>query len=354
MDFSWLGAEDELSAAALTVRAQQIPLDDNGTLLWPILAPRVDVDSLDFQSIDSIRFRPVGDRREWNTRGRMIPIRTPGSREFKWTPIETYNNYDEEQINELLRQVRGNQSLFRDLIRAGLPQRTDDLVNANSRRIEVDFFTGWLLGTVTQRNPQTGATNTVNLGIDSARYEVAATAWSDGSVNAYNLAMAFAERARDAMGGDFKGLGLRSAALRDIRADAPLLVTGGRALTRAEVEDTFSQELGVPFKFYTFEQKVDMFDDAGTNVTAQNVWPSQRVAGIPMSGNVADTLFAPVLRAYNIAAVQPKAGIDVRGMTVYHEPENGGRGLTVECQVNAFSNPIERKVYVANVGAPGA
>jgi hypothetical protein len=352
MDFSWLGAEDELSAAALTVRAQQIPLDDNGQLLWPTLAPRVDVDSLEFRSIDTVRFRPVGDRREWNTRGRMIPIRTPGSREFKWTPIETYNNYDEEQINELLTQVRGNVGLFRDLIRAGLPQRTDDLVNANARRIEVDFFTGWLLGTVTQRNPQTGVTNTATLGIDPARYEAPATTWALAP-NAYNEALAFAERARDAMGGNFKGLGLRGATLRDVRADAPLLVTGGRALTRAEIEDNFSQELGTPFRFYIFENTVDMFNDAGLDVSSQKLWATGRVAGIPNTP-VGETLFAPVLRAYNIAQVQPKAGIDVRGMTVYHEPENGGRGLTVECQVNAFSNPIERNVYVSNVGAPSA
>jgi hypothetical protein len=71
---------------------------------------------------------------------------------------------------------------------------------------------------------------------------------------------------------------------------------------------------------------------------------------IPAGGVIGETLFAPVARAYDIAAQVPNAKIDIRGQTVFYEASNGGRELTVECQVNAFSNPIERFVYVINAG----
>lgn len=347
MDFTWLGAEQELSAAALTVRAQTIPLDDNGTLLWPNFAPRRNVDSFDIQSIDTINYRPVADRREWNARGRLIPVRTPGTREISWVPVEAYFKIAEDEINRLLNTVRGNQQLFRDMVRVSIPARTDDLVTANLRRIETDWFTAWLLGQITQRNPQTGATQTISLGLDATRYETAATAWN-GAVNAYDEALAFAERAMQAMG-PIRGLAMRLSTLREIQADAPAGI-GGVPLTRTQVEDRLGQDLGTPFRFFVIESTVDMFTDGGLATTPTKVWPTGRVAAIPANGTVGETLFAPVSRAYNISATVPKANIDVRGMTVYHEAENGGRGLTVECQVNAFPLPIERNVYVINAG----
>src|SRR4051812_28455585 len=124
-NYAWMGAEDQLTAAALTVRAQTIPLDDQGNLLWPNFAPRVDVDSFEFRNISTVNFRPTADRREFGARGRLIPVRTPGTREFSWVPIESYFHIGEQEINALLTQFRGNTELFRNEIRVKLPARTD-------------------------------------------------------------------------------------------------------------------------------------------------------------------------------------------------------------------------------------
>lgn len=346
-NMAWLGAEEDLSPAALTVRAQQIPLDDQGNLLWPNLAPRVNVDDLAFKSIDREDFRPTADRREFGARGRLIPVRTPGTREFSWVPIEAYFHLGEEEIGKLLAQFRGNIGLFRDEIRVKIPDRTDVLVSANLRRIEVDWFNAWILGTVTMMNPQNGLTQTIPLGLDAARYETAGGAWS-AAANAYTLFLEFLERAIQAVG-NIRGAAMRLATFKIIQADAPPLQVGSTVLlNRVQLEDAVSQQIGMPFRFYIIENTVDIFNDAGTDVTNTKVFPANRIAIMPADGQPGETLFAPVTRAYDIQEVQPKAGIDVRGMTVYHEAENLGRDLTIECQVNAFSSPIERKVYVVN------
>lgn len=346
-NMAWLGAEEDLSPAALTVRAQQIPLDDQGNLLWPNLFPRVDVDDLEFKSIDTTDFRPTADRREFGARGRLIPVRTPGTRQFEWVPIESYFHLGEKEIGKLLAQFRGNIGLFRDEIRVRIPDRTDVLVTSNLRRIEVDAFNAWILGSITQKNAQTGETQTVALGLDAARYETAAAAWS-AAADAYSLFLAFLERAIAAVG-RIRGAAMRLAQFKIIQADAPPLVPGSTVLlNRVQLEDAIAQQIGMPFRFYIIENTVDIFNDAGTDVTNTPIFPANRIAVIPADGTIGETLFAPVTRAYDIQEVQPKAGIDVRGMTVYHEAENLGRDLTIECQVNAFSNPIERKVFVVN------
>jgi hypothetical protein len=349
-NFDWLGAEAALTAAALTVRVQTIPLDDLGMLLWPNFAPRRDVDAFEFRSISDVRFRPTAERREWNARGRLIPIRTPGSRQISWVPIEAYFKIDEEEINRLLIAVRGNQTLFRDEIRVQVPQRTDDLATANLRRIELDFFQAWLQGTITQKNPQTASTQTIPLGLDATRYETAATAWNNGAVNAYTELINFLTRAIAAVG-PIIGAAMRIATFTEIQNDAPALIVGSTIKpNRAQIEAMITEQIGMPFRFYIIEQTVDVFNDAGTDVSTQKVFTSQRVAVIPAGGVIGETLFAPVARAYDIAAQVPNAKIDIRGQTVFYEASNGGRELTVECQVNAFSNPIERFVYVINAG----
>jgi hypothetical protein len=149
--------------------------------------------------------------------------------------------------------------------------------------------------------------------------------------------------------GPIRGVALRLATLKVIQADAPPVLPGSTIVrTRAELEDLVSQQIGSAFRFYVIENTVDVFNDAGTDVTTTKVFAANRIAAIPAGGTIGETLFAPVTRAYDISSVAPKAQIDVRGMTVYHEIQNGGRDLNIECQVNAFSNPIERNVYVVN------
>jgi hypothetical protein len=276
-------------------------------------------------------------------------VRVPGTSKVEWVPIEDRFRLDEKEINKLLARAAGNQQLLRDLIRVSVPQRTDDLVTSNSRRIEVDFFTAWLLSQITQKNPDTGATQTIPLGFDATRYEVAATPWNDNSVNAYDLALGFARRAILGIG-PIAGLGCRMHHAMAIQADAPPAANTGYRLTLREVADRISQETGSAFDFFMHEQTVDVFTDGGIATVRQPVWVDDRVAAIPADERIGNTLFAPVLRAYDISDVAPKAKIDVRGMTVYHEPMNGGRGLQVECQVNALPFPDESRIYVADVG----
>lgn len=239
--------------------------------------------------------------------------------------------------------MNGNQAIFRDLIKARLPQRVDGLVSANLRRIEFDAFRAWTLNQMVQMNPQTGVETTSSLNIDAARYVTLADPF-DTAANAFNLFVAWVKDAIDAVG-PLAGVMLRQAMIDEIVADAPQGVAA-LPLTVAQTEERIRQTSGGAFRFFPMERTLDLFDDAGTEVTRTKIWPADRLAAIPAGGVIGNTAFAPVARAYDIAAAVPSAKVDVRGMTVYYEAANLGRELTVECQVNPFSMPDERNVYV--------
>ncbi len=346
--FSWVGAEDALSAAALTVRAQTIDPNDRGRLLWDAFFPRRDVDSVNLATISNIDFRPVADRREWNTRGRLIPLRTPGTSNLELVPIESYFKVNEREIQELEERTSGNVSQFRNLIGVSIPTRTESLAEANYRRIEIDAFTSWALGQVTARNPQTGATQTVGFGFSAARYMTAGTAWNNGAINAYDEFVAWLESMTQLVG-PISGVMLRLATLKEIQKDAPMGADGIR-LTRTQLVDRVQQDIGSAFQFFVNENTQDIFPDAGTDIVRTKVWPTGRIAVVPAGEQVGYTAFAPVARAYEIARQAPTAGIDVRGMTVYHDFANAGRELTIECQVNAMTIPNEQLIGVIDVG----
>jgi hypothetical protein len=80
------------------------------------------------------------------------------------------------------------------------------------------------------------------------------------------------------------------------------------------------------------------------------VWPAQHVAAIPAGNAIGSTAFAPVVRAWDLSSQSPDAGVDVRGITIYHEIKNGGRELTVEGQFNPMPDPNEQKLYVIDAG----
>src|SRR6478752_6471360 len=138
--FAWIEQDRELSAAALTVRAQAISPNDTGRLLWDAFMPRRDVNSVRLRSISQIDFRPVSDRREWGARGRLIPLRTPNIDELEMVPIEAYFTLGEREIQELEERTNGNQTIFREIVGVDIPSRIDGLAQANYRRIEVDVF----------------------------------------------------------------------------------------------------------------------------------------------------------------------------------------------------------------------
>lgn len=351
-DFTWMAAEEALSAAALTVRAQTVDPTDQGRLLWDVFMPRRNVDSTKLASLTTNNIRITADRREWNARGRYINLVTPPRRELEWIPIEAYFKIEEKEINDLLNEVRGNAALFRQVVGVRIPDRTDALALANWRRLELDVFAAWANGEIVTKNPETGATTTVSYGFDAARYTTAGTAWSDGGVNAYNLFLAFMQAAYEAIGPTV-GAMMRLATRTAIVADAPNPMPGaiaGLTATVSQVEQRIQDELGMPFKFFVNENTVDVYNDGGIARTNTKVWTEHKVAAIPAGYTIGSTAFAPVARAYDISSQAPNAGIDVRGITVFHEIANGGRELTVEGQFNPMPDPDEQKLFVVHAG----
>lgn len=351
-DFTWMAAEEELTPAALTVRAQTVDPTDRGQLLWGSFMPRRNVDMTKLASLTTQNVRISADRREWNQRGRYVNLVTPPRKEIEWIPIEAYFRLEEKEINDLLNEVRGNQELFRRVIGARIPDRTDMLAMANYRRLELDVFEAWALGQITSMNPQTGQTFVVDYGFDANRYQVAATAWNDGTVNAYEEFLAWLQSAYETIG-PVEGAMMRLATRNAIVADAPNPMPGAGAdlsPTVSQVEQRIQDETGRPFRFLINENTVDTYTDAGIARQTVKVWPAQKVAAVPSGFNVGSTAFAPVARAYDISAQTPDAGIDIRGITVFHEPHNLGRGLTVEGQFNPMPDPDEGRLYVIDAG----
>lgn len=337
---------EELSPQSLTVVAQTISRNNTGRLRWPIFFPRRNVDSVDLKEVTTIDFRPVSDRREWNSRGRLIPSLTPPTRELSLIPVEGYYKWDEYEINKLATIADGNSDIVNQIIGRSIPSKVAQIVEANDRRIEVDAFTAWATGTQVAKNPQTGTTHTVSFGFPSDRLTTAGTAWDDNSVNAWDLLISFLEDAQDKIG-PVAGVVLRTALHRAIHADAP---NGplGTSIPRGRLAEAVSDELGIPFNFFLFDDTVDVFNDGGTSYTTTNVWPAGYIAAVPSGGVVGNTVFAPVVRAMEIARQSGAPGIDVRGQTVYYEESVMGRDLTVEVQVNPFTIPNEQKLRVEN------
>lgn len=351
MYFTWMAREDELSPAALTLRAQSISPNDTGILLWDAFFPRANADSVKIRTISNLDFRPTTDRREWNQRGRLVDFRTPPAEEIEMTPIEGYFRLAEREMQELEERTMGQQDLFRSIVQPMIPQRVDRLAEGNYRRIELDAMTAWSLGQISAKNPHTGGVYTFDLGFDAARYQTVATAWSDPTVNAYDELLAWLEDSADMLGGMPQGVMLRLADLKTIQADAPnfFSLDSSLQMTRAQLQSRISDEIGGPFLFYVNEQSLDVYGDAGLAISREKVWPAGVLAAVPMGEIVGSTHFAPVARAFEISRAVPEAKIDVRGQTAYWETGNGGRELTVECQVNALPLPNEQLVSVIDI-----
>jgi hypothetical protein len=351
-DFTWMAAEEELGAAALTVRAQTVDPTDRGQLLWDRFFERRNVDQTKLSSLTTQNVRITSDRREWNARGRYISLVAPPRRELEWVPIEGYFKLEEKEINDLLNEVRGNQALFRSIIGVRIPERTDTLAAANWRRLELDVFEAWTLGQITSMNPQTGQTFTVDYGFDPARYQTATTPWGTGGTNAYNEFLAWWQDMYVALGplaGAMMRLSTQNAIVRDAPNPMPGAIAGLNP-TLTQVRQRIQDETGRPFQFFINENTVDVHSDAGIATERIKVWPEHVMAAVPADYRIGTVAFAPVARAYDISTQTPEAGIDIRGITVYHEIGNGGRELTVEGQFNPMPDPDEGRLGVINVG----
>lgn len=340
---------EELSPQSLTVVAQTIALNNTGRLRYRTFFPLKNVDSVDLREVSTLDYRPVSDRREWNSRGRLISDITPPTRELSMIPIEGYfkwNEYEMQKIAERANLSGGNAEIIQQIIGRTIPGKVAQITEANERRIEVDAFMAWATGTNVAKNPQTGTTHTVSFDIASDRITTAGTAWDDSSVNAYDLLISFLEDAIDKIG-PVVGVVLRTALLRAIHADAP---NGplGTIIPRGRLAEQVTNDLGIPFNFLLFDDTLDVYVDGGTTTTPTNVWPAGYIAAIPAGGVVGNTALAPVVRAMELARSLPGQGINTRGQTVYYDESVTGRDLTVEVQINAFTVPNEQKVRVEN------
>ena len=344
---SWIEAVDELTPAALTVRAQTVDPTDQGRLYWSGFAPRQNVDSVNLADVTTLDDRPVADRREWNQRGRHVPPRTPARREVQMVPIEAYDKIDEYEMQRLAERFDANERLMASVIGVSIPDRVERLASADYRRLEVDFWNAWLTGVITQRNPQNASeTFAASFGFDAGRLQTAGTAWDDPGVNAYDEFIAFMEDAKTSVG-NIAGAVMRQSIRQAIQADAPDLI-GGVSMTFAQLQQRLSDDLGQAFFIQEVEDTVDVYTDGGTATTSTKVFTAGRVAAIPADGRIGYTAFAPVTRAMEMARALPGAGIDARGVTVYYDEAGAGRDLTIECQLNALPVPDEQRVFVIN------
>lgn len=346
---NWISAIEELTPPALTVVAQAVSPTDQGRLYWSGFFPRQNVESVNLADVTTLDDRPVADRREWNQRGRHVPPRTPARREVNIVPIEAYDKLGEYEMQRLNERFDANQQKMANIIGVSIPDRVERLALADYRRLEVDMWNAWLLGTITQRNPQ-NATETyqASYGIDAARMLTAATAWNDASLNAYTEFIAFAEDAIDTLG-SLSGFVMRLALLQAIQADAPDLI-GGVSMTRAQLNQRMNDDLGQSIFLQVVEDSVDIYDDGGITTTSTKVFTAGKLAAIPGGGTIGYTAFAPVVRAQEMARNIPAAGIDTRGVTVYYDEAGTGRELEIEAQVNALPVPDEQKVFVIATG----
>jgi hypothetical protein len=354
---TWMGAEDALTSAELTVRAQAVPPDNTGELFWDAFFETRDVRSPTIRNIlaqEEIRY--TADRREMNARGRLIPFDMVGTELITITPIESYFRLEEAEINELFFQAQGNTDTFRRLVGVELPDRVDRLARANNRRVEVDCFRAWTTGTLISRNPQLGhVSQTFSYGIDPTRINTAATAWDDPGENAYALFRSWFRTAEQNVG-RIEGVVLRQAVYDAIMEDAASAITIGLiptlTLTRDEFERRVRSELNRPnFRFFIMESTLTEFADGGVNnLTEVELWPEGFIGAIPAVGAPGFVAYAPVKRAYEISRAVPEAKIQLNRNTVYVESGGNGRNVTYECQMFAMPILREDKIFVTDTG----
>ena len=356
---SWIERVRELSAPALTVRAQTVDPTLQNTLLWDQFFPPRPVESTELdeimEEVDITEY--VSERREWNTRGRPIPFRAPGRYKLEFIPIETYFEVMEKEINDLMLRFSGNAEMLANILAPRIPQRTERIAAANFRRVEKDAFDAWSTGIITRRNPQLGhLSQTFNFGFSATRYVTAAPTWA-GATNAFNALLAMVPVA-DKMIGRVQGAIMRQATWDKVLADATAAISVSSTfpilrLTTEEVEARLRAELRREFTVVIFEDTLTTFADGGlTNTTEVNRWPAETVGWIPAAngGAVGFTAAAPVARAFELIGQTGDGIIDLRGNTVYRFIENGGRQLMVECQLNYFPVPFEDRLFVVDVG----
>lgn len=338
----------------LTVIAQAIGIDDAdpaGRYLFPLLFPFTDARGIDLTQLTRSDFRPVATHREFNAHGKEIALPTPKIQELTMVPIEARHGIGEEEMTRLLNMYGGNADLVQAEVMPLVDARVRVLVESVYRALEVQALEAWAKGTITAKNPTSGATYTVSLGFDSGRLQTAATAWDDGGRNAYNDFVAWYRDVLTDM--DASGAAMSRLVYNAIQADAPNLADfGGQGVvpSQSATEQRISDAVGAPFRFVLNDAKVDAYADGGSATTRTRVWDESYVAALPASGQVGETHRAGVASAYEALAASPDAPIDVRGVGVRKNPENKGKYLDIMATALWLALPYEENVHTIDTG----
>ncbi|HRH40395.1 MAG TPA: hypothetical protein PKY82_02035 [Pyrinomonadaceae bacterium] len=346
--WDWLTKSKTLNAAALTVRAQRLPENDNGKLLYPLFFKKTNVKSMEAHELVSLDYRPVAGRREWNAPERRIDLPIPAQRDLEFIPIGADHMINEKEIDRISNQVDGNEQVFRNLIGADIPSRAEMLAMACKRQMELDCFEAWTDGTLTQVDPQTGNYYVVSYGISSDRIQVAGTAWS-AAANAYLEFIDWLKDAKQAIG-PLEGVLAKSDVYDTILADVPqingLPLRGDDLLKRIKDDAQIDR-----FGFFEHNGTVDKFINGGRKKTRVDVFADRKMVAIPRGGIVGDAAYAPVARAREIARQMPQAKINLNDVTIFYFGENDDKALKIVAQLNAYPAIEEQNVFSINIGA---
>lgn len=337
MAFDILARIAKLSPTNLTIREQaRLALNPNA-LRWRDIFPQTATDSVKLSSISTVDFRPIGGRREWNAQGREIPERLGPIVEAEMVPINPIHHIDERRLQQLRERGVG------EFVNRGLVADVDGwatrLADATDRQIEADAFEAWFNNQITVRDPVTGNTIVVGLGLAADRYPTNGTTLA-AATNAYDDFMFHLAEAVTKMG-SVGAVRMRRAALLEIQKDAPS--TGGRLSTLA-LQDRINAEGFGDVALVIDERTYDEFTTGGPGTTARNYVPAGKMAFQPSDGLIGQTHFAPVTRAYDYIDVAEVENLN--DVVIFHSEKNQGKTLLIEGQANALPLPVESRVYV--------
>lgn len=340
MAFDIIARTARLSAANLTLREQARLAQNPNALRWRDIFPSAPTDSVKLSSITTVDFRPVGGRREWNAQGREIPERLGPIVDAEMVPINPTHHIDERRLQQLRERGVG------DLVNRGLVNDVDRwatiLADAADRQVEVDAFGAWFNNQIVVRDPKTGTTVVVGLGLPADRYPVNATTLAMAT-NAYDDFLFHLGEAATKLG-SVGAVRMRRATLAEIQRDAPNV--GGVRLTLEALQDRINAEGYGDVSIVVDERTYDDFTDGGSATTATHYVPAGKMAFQPGDGVVGNTHLAPVTRAYDyIDAAEIE---NINDVVIFHSALNNGKTLLVEGQLNGLSLPVVSRVYVVS------
>lgn len=341
--YSFIEKVKALGSGAVTVREQARLAENPDNLRWGTLFPRVNAPSIKIAELYAVDHRPISDRRPWNSPGRVITLKNPKLREVEMLPIEGKINYGEREMQLMTERFLGNEQTMAEQLKLNISSVITHLNDANNRRIERDALHSWLNNQLIVRNPVTGNSYTVALGYDAARYVT--EDWTTGAYTKFLAAVRVAIRTLPSV----VGCMMRESTYSAIIADGPSVPGSTAPMTRTQFLAHLQGELGQPFGIVVDERTAEEYQTGGTALTTVNYFTAQKVAFLT-STPIGNTHFAPVARAYQFMNQIPVDMRDANGFWTFIEPQNSGKELEVQAQVNAITIPDERNVLVYSVG----